>query len=107
MIQKLNEQLAKKMNPAAKGPTTQAFTSGIDLTSQVSRPHSDGGSMNFDVLMAQGQMEIQRQLSEEVTELKKCLKRLQDELFEIVDLKTDIYNKRFRAELERDAESEE
>jgi len=32
---------------------------------------------------------------------------LQEELFEIVDLKTDIYNKRFKAELNREPENEE
>ncbi len=57
-----------------------------------------GGESDFNLMIAKNQEEIQRRLCEENTELKDCLKQLQKELFDIVDLKSDIYLKRFRAE---------
>ena len=49
-------------------------------------------------MIAKNQEEIQRRLSDENSELKECLKQLQRELFDIVDLKSEIYMKRFKAE---------
>lgn len=39
-----------------------------------------------------------KRVCEENTELKECLKALQKEMFDIVDLKTAIYRNRFEAE---------
>lgn len=41
-------------------------------------------------------------MSEENMKLKECLKQLQKELFDIVDLKTDIFKKRYRADYNDD-----
>lgn len=49
-------------------------------------------------MIAKNQEEIHRRLSQENTDLKDCFKQLQKELFEIVDMKTDIYMKRYKAE---------
>lgn len=57
-----------------------------------------GGDSDFNLMIAKNQEEIQRRLSDENQELKECLKQLQRELFDIVDMKTEIYLKRFRAE---------
>ena len=49
-------------------------------------------------MISKNQDEILRRLSDENAEIKECLKALQRELFEIVDLKSEIYMKRYRAE---------
>jgi len=57
-----------------------------------------GAESDFQIMIAKSQEEHLRRLSDENSELKNCLKELQKELFDIVDLKTDIYMKRYRAE---------
>ena len=39
-----------------------------------------------------------KKITEENSQLKDCFRSLQKELFDIVDLKADIYMKRFKAE---------
>ena len=49
--------------------------------------------------MSDSQSEIIRRVCDENDQLKACLKNLQQEMFEIVDLKTALYKNRFEAEL--------
>jgi hypothetical protein len=49
-------------------------------------------------MIAKNQDEIMKRICDENAELKECLKQLQREMFDIVDLKTEIYMKRYRAE---------
>ena len=56
-------------------------------------------SMDFHLMVSRNQDEIARRICEENQELKECLKALQKEMFDIVDLKTAIYRNRFEAEL--------
>jgi hypothetical protein len=49
---------------------------------------------DFSLMITQNCQEIQKRLADENAQLRDCLKHLQRELFEIVDLKTDIYRKR-------------
>lgn len=55
-------------------------------------------SMDFHMMISRNQDEIVRRVCEENSELKDCLKALQKEMFDIVDLKTTIYRTRFEAE---------
>ncbi|CDW81629.1 UNKNOWN [Stylonychia lemnae] len=57
-----------------------------------------GGDSDFNLMIAKNQEEIQRKLCDENAQLKECLKQLQRELFDIVDIKTEIYLKRYRSE---------
>jgi len=50
-------------------------------------------------MVSKNQDEIVRRICEENNELKECLKGLQKEMFDIVDLKSAIYRNRFEAEL--------
>jgi|LauGreDrversion4_2_1035121.scaffolds.fasta_scaffold415473_1 cob(I)alamin adenosyltransferase len=54
--------------------------------------------MDFHLMVSRNQDEIVRRICEENQELKECLKALQKEMFDIVDLKTTIYKNRFEAE---------
>ena len=49
-------------------------------------------------MLSKNYEDITRRLSNENAELRECLKHLQKELFDIVDLKTEIYIKRYKAE---------
>jgi len=69
--------------------------------------YSSSGDSQFNLMVTKGSEEIYNKLCEENSELKTCLKSLQRELFDIVDLKTDIYVKRYRAELGKELESED
>jgi hypothetical protein len=55
--------------------------------------------MDFHLMVSKNQDEIVRRICEENNELKECLKALQKEMFDIVDLKSAIYRNRFEAEL--------
>ena len=52
----------------------------------------------MSLMISKSQEEIYKQQSQEINDLKDCLKMLQREMFDIVKLKSDIYMKRFKAE---------
>ena len=49
-------------------------------------------------MISKSNEEIVKRLQDEVQGLGDCLKQLQREMFDIVKLKSDIYQKRFKAE---------
>ena len=53
---------------------------------------------DLNLMISKSHEEMNKRLTEEVRELKDCLKQLQREMFDIVKLKSDIYTKRFKAE---------
>jgi hypothetical protein len=55
--------------------------------------------MDYQRMISDNQNEIVKRVCDENDQLKACLKALQKEMFEIVDLKTAIYRNRFEAEL--------
>lgn len=57
-------------------------------------------------MIQKGQEEMYKRMSDENLRLRECLKQLQRELFDIVDLKTDIFRKRHRAEYNNEVEFE-
>ena len=71
--------------------------------------YSRQGDTDFNIMIAKSQEEMYKKITEENQQLKNCFKQLQGELFNIVDLKADIYLKRFRAEYgdTREFENEE
>ena len=56
------------------------------------------GDTDFNMMIAKSSEEMYKKISEENNQLKECFRQLQRELFDIVDIKADIYMKRFRAE---------
>jgi hypothetical protein len=59
--------------------------------------------MDFQLMISRSQDDIVRRICDENAELKDCLKALQKEMFDIVDLKTTIYKNRIEAELNGEA----
>lgn len=49
-------------------------------------------------MISRNQDDLLRRLTDENQELKDCLRALQREMFDIVDLKTTVYRSRFEAE---------
>jgi hypothetical protein len=75
---------------------------GIEITgvpSNVMPSEIKYSSMDFHLMVSKNQDEIVRRICDENNELKECLKSLQKEMFDIVDLKSAIYRNRFEAEL--------
>lgn len=62
--------------------------------------------MDFQLMISKNQDEIMKRVCDENAELKECLKQLQREMFDIVDLKTEIYMKRYRAEFNQTGQNE-
>jgi hypothetical protein len=58
-------------------------------------------------MMLKSQEGIMSKLTKENENLKTGFRELQKEMFEIIDLKSDIYSKRFKAEYGRELESED
>lgn len=75
---------------------------GIEITgvpSNVMPGEIKYSSMDFQLMISKNQDEIFRRICDENNDLKDCLKALQKEMFDIVDLKSAIYKNRFEAEL--------
>ena len=73
-------------------------TTGIQSTVGAMPSDLRYSSMDFHLMVSRNQDEIVKRVCDENQELKECLKNLQKEMFEIVDLKTAIYKNRFEAE---------
>jgi hypothetical protein len=56
------------------------------------------GDSELNLMISKSREEVQQKITQENHELKDCLKMLQREMFDIVKLKSDIYQKRFKAE---------
>jgi len=56
------------------------------------------GETDFHAMVSKNNQDINMQISKENQNLKECLKLLQREIFEIVNIKQDIFTKRFKAE---------
>jgi hypothetical protein len=98
-IEKLKDQFKQKMfEKANKGQ----ISGGIEITgvpANVLPGEIKYSSMDFHLMVSRNQDEIVRRICDENNELKECLKALQKEMFDIVDLKSAIYRNRFEAEL--------
>lgn len=113
-IDKFKQQLSQKLFEKA---TKNQLNGQIDNKECVPIANAEikfsrlGGESDFQIMMARSNEEIQRRLADENAELKECLKHLQRELFDIVDLKTEVFMKRYKAEFsqlnEQKADSEE
>ena len=108
-IEKLKDVVNKKLTDNRPGKTA-ASASSINGTAGTMDRRDQGAEPNmeikyqlapqgdFSLMITQNCQEIQKRLADENGQLRDCLKHLQRELFEIVDLKTDIYRKRLQAE---------
>ena len=98
-IEKLKDQFKQKMfEKANKGQVS----GGMEITgvpANVMPGEIKYSSMDFQMMVSKNQDEIVRRICDENNELKDCLKALQKEMFDIVDLKSAIYRNRFEAEL--------
>lgn len=56
------------------------------------------GETDFHLMISKDQEEMHKKLSDENTELKNCLRLLQNEMMEIVSLKQDTFQRRFKVE---------
>lgn len=104
-IDRLKDNYKQKMFETAKKPQMMGSLEVLQFhsTSQggpVAALPSDTkySSMDFQLMISRSQDDIVRRVCEENSELKECLKSLQKEMFDIVDLKTSIYRNRFEAE---------
>jgi len=81
----------------------------MDITQPLSSkgPILHGGSADsdFTLLISKSHGSIEETLKNENTELRDCLKMLQKELFEIVQIKRDTFKQRYRTEFNVEADS--
>ncbi|TNV73204.1 hypothetical protein FGO68_gene6219 [Halteria grandinella] len=110
VIDKLKDTYRKKMFDQAK---PQSITGSLEILqyhtiSATGQQQQTVGavptdtkysSMDFQLMISRSQDDIVRRVCDENGELKECLKALQKEMFDIVDLKATIYRNRFEAEL--------
>lgn len=106
-IAKLQDQIKNKLFDTKKGgnkenqggePGQSISTHAKILPSndvKFSKMSSEG---DMSLMISKSQEEIYKQQSQEINDLKDCLKMLQREMFDIVKLKSEIYMKRFKAE---------
>ena len=94
-IEKLKDNFKQKMFEKATKVQVNGVMEQLASALPGEIKHSQ---MDFQLMMSKSQDEIAKRLSDENAELKDCLKQLQRELFEIVDLKSEVYLKRYRAE---------
>ncbi|CAI2370133.1 unnamed protein product [Moneuplotes crassus] len=64
------------------------------------------GENEFTYLVTKANQEVQSSLKTENEDLRDCIKMLQDELLEIIKVKTENYQKRFNTEFKQNLEEE-
>ena len=98
-IEKLKDQFKQKMFEKANKGQVNGCIEITGVPANVLPGEIKYSSMDFHLMVSKNQDEIVRRICEENNELKECLKALQKEMFDIVDLKSAIYRNRFEAEL--------
>ena len=104
-IAKLQDQLKQKLFDQ-KGAGKENMNNNLHGISQPAKIIASNdvkfskmsADTDLNLMNSKSHEEMNKRLTEEVRELKDCLKQLQREMFDIVKLKSDIYSKRFKAE---------
>ena len=89
---------AGSANKENMGNTQNIQTQGRILPSNEVKFSKMSGENDLSLMIQKSHEDMYRKIQVENHELKDCLKVLQQEMFEIVKLKSDVYLKRFKAE---------